>query len=608
LAVGAGIALLSAVGAPAVAAAAPLAFAPCTERTQAGWECATLVAPLDHSGATPGTVELRVQRLAHDGPPRTKAIVNIEGGPGGSTTGRSAQTRRLLAGPTERNGYDLILLDTRATGASRPQTIELGTARFYSTAATVRDLELLRAGLGIERLAVVGTSYSTLYAAEFARTFPERTDRIVLDSPIGPDGPDLFGTGPIAATMPAVRDLCRRSACPGGPGAIAKGLDAIMRRARRGAFTVPSRFVWTRRGRPVDGLGDTQITPEGVITNISFADERTARYAQLPAAIHAAARGDYRAFARGLFSDGASESGIEINRDLNRITLCLDARVPWAFEAPAEQRRAAAAKLMASVALGPLRPWPARLLGFGTIWECQRFGPSGLPDAIKGGAIPNVPGVILHGAWDLRTPPADARALAAAWPSGTLVTAPATGHGVLRSATPCATEALDALLGGRAVDGQVCADTRPVAEPLQVASIADDVRPLPGVPRTVARTAAAVVATLRDAEVEVALAAPRGGSMLQAGLVEGWVRGSRTPPSPAVRAALGSYALLDGLELTGTFAAHSTTSWTAKVKLSGRHRGSVTISKGRLRGTIDGRSVDVRLPGAFARPAVTRYG
>jgi hypothetical protein len=96
--------------------------------------------------------------------------------------------------------------------------------------------------------------------------------------------------------------------------------------------------------------------------------------------------------------------------------------------------------------------------------------------------------------------------------------------------------------------------------------------------------------------------------MLQAGLVDGWGRGSRTPPSPAVRATLGRYGLLDGLELTGTFAAHSTTSWTARVKLSGGHRGSVTIGKGRLRGTIDGTRVDVRVPAALARPAVTRYG
>src|ERR1700754_3521878 len=89
-------ALAAALGAvaPAAANAAPLTFAPCGEPEQRGWECATLVAPLDHTGAVPGTVSLRVQRLAHGGPPRSKALVNMEGGAGGSAAARLAPRRR----------------------------------------------------------------------------------------------------------------------------------------------------------------------------------------------------------------------------------------------------------------------------------------------------------------------------------------------------------------------------------------------------------------------------------------------------------------------------------------------------------------------------------
>lgn len=610
LAAGAGLALLGAAAAPAGAAAAPLAFAPCAERAQAGWECATLVAPLDHSGATPGQVELRVQRLAHDGPPRSKAIVNIEGGPGGSTTHRSAQTRRLLAGPAARNGYDLILLDARATGASKPQAIALGTSRYYSTADTVRDLELLRAGLGIGKLAIMGTSYSTLYAAEYARTLPERTDRLILDSPVGPNGPDLLGERYVAAVLPALRDVCRQAACPGGAKRIAEGLDGIMRRVRRAGkkgVWIPSTYTWIRRGRPKVERSMGGLVPDNVIGMVANADESAARYAQLPAAIDAAARGDYRPFMRSTFGGGGGESSTPVNSDLNRITRCLDSRVPWAFEAPVEQRKPAIRELIKGIPAASLEPWGEIVLQRGGIWECEKFGPSGLPGAIKGGAIPDVPGVILQGAWDLRTPPADARALAAAWPAGRLVMAAATGHGVLRSATPCATEVVDALLAGSTVDAQACADVRPVAELLQVAT-ARQLRPLAGAPRAVARTAAGVVATLRDAEVYAALAAPRGGTSLQSGVIDGWIRATRTPPSPAVRAKLGGYTLLEGLSLTGTLAARGTTSWTAKVKLGGRHRGSVKVAKGRLTGTIDGTRVDVRLSAALAKPAVTRFG
>lgn len=610
LAAGAGLALLGAVAAPAGATAAPLAFAPCAEKEQAGWECATMVAPLDHTGATPGQVELRVQRLAHDGPPRAKAIVNIEGGPGGSTTARSAQTRRLLAGPTARNGYDLILLDARATGASRPQAIALGTSRHYSTADTVKDLELLRTGLGIEKLAIMGTSYSTLYAAEYARTFPAQTDRIVLDSPLGPDGPDLFAERSVANLAPVLRDICRQSACPAGmkdvAGNLGKLVRAVRRAGKRGIWG-DSLYAWSPRGRLLVERSSVGIIPENVYSQFVQADENTADYAFLPMALAAAARGDYRPLVRKTFGPGPSESSTPINGDLNRITRCLDSRVPWRFEAPAGEREPAARALMDKLPTAPLRPFDASVLAMGGIWSCIQFGPSGRPDAIKGGAIPDVPGVILQGAWDLRTPPADGRALAAVWPAGTLVMAPATGHGVLRAATPCATAAIDALLAGKTVDAKACADVRPVAEPLLVGS-ARDVRALAGAPRAVARTAGAVVATLRDAEVFVAYAVPRGGATVQAGMLGGWIRGERRVPSPAVRAKLSDYELVEGLRLTGTLAAKGERSWTAKAKLGGSHRGAITIAKGRLTGTIDGRRLDVKLTAALAKPAVTRFG
>ncbi|MDW5596860.1 alpha/beta fold hydrolase [Conexibacter stalactiti] len=601
------VAALTVVAAPAAvvpdaAEAAPLAFAPCAEKAQAGWECATLSVPLDHSGATPGTLELRVQRLAHDGPPRGKALVNIEGGPGGSTTARSAQTRRLLGAVTAKHGYDLILLDTRATGASRPQEIALGTSRFYSTADTVRDLELMRQGLGIEKLALMGTSYSTLYVTEFARTFPQRTDRVIADSPLGPAGPDHFGAVTAAAALPVLRDICRRSACPGGPGAAVRDLETVIARAKRGLFWIPEAMVWRGRRMRDVRMGVQWGT---LLTLMVGADEATARFAQLPIRLRDAARGEWRTLGRDV--GGARESSTPINPDVTRITRCLDARVPWPFEAPFEQRSAPVKALEAQVPLASLKPWNPKLIGNGPLWGCVEFGPSGLPGAIKGGAVPAVPGLILQGAWDLRTPAADARALAAAWPSATLVLAPGTGHGVLRAATTCATVAVDALLAGQQADGDACAELEPVAAPLLVGAEPEDLRALPGAPRAVAKTAHAVVATIHDAEVAVAAAAPRGGVTQPPGIADGFARATRRAGAPTV-IRLSGYALQDGLLLDGTVTVRSTTAYAAQLKLSGRHSGSVKIAGGRMSGTIDGRKLDLRLRGALARPAVTRFG
>ncbi len=606
IATAAALALMAA--APA-ASAAPLAFAPCTEADQAGWECATLTAPLDHSGATPGTVELRVQRLAHDGPPRAKALVTMEGGPGGSTTARSAQTRRLLGAVTARNGYDLVLVDLRATGASRPQEIALGTSRFYATADNVRDLELVRQGLGVERLALMGTSYSTLTAAEFARTFPQRTDRLVLDSPIAPGGPSAFGEETVAAALPALRDVCRRGGCPGGVRGLDADLRTVIASGRRADFRVPHGMVWFNRGRLVRVPAEMGIDTLTVLRELLSADENSARFAQLPVALHDAARGDWRALGRRSPAAAGAETRPPINSDLTRITSCLDLRAPWTHGADSPTRRAGMERALAALPAVAFGGWGKQAEWLQRVRECAEFPPSGLPGAIIGGAIPPpVPGVILQGAWDLRTPPANGRALATAWPSGTLVLASGTGHGVLRAATACATGAIDALLAGRAPAGDACAGARPVAAPLTGGSRAADLRPLPGAPRRVARTAAAVLASLRDAEVELAVSAPRGGDGVAAGVVDGWARGKRTPPSLATTIRLRRFALQDGLLLDGTLTIRSATAYGADVRLSGRHRGRVTIAGGRLRGTIDGTKVGLRLRGALARPAVTRFG
>ena len=38
----------------------------------------------------------------------------------------------------------------------------------------------------------MGISYGTHVALQYARAFPARVDRLILDSIVGPDGPDAF--------------------------------------------------------------------------------------------------------------------------------------------------------------------------------------------------------------------------------------------------------------------------------------------------------------------------------------------------------------------------------------------------------------------------------
>ena len=123
------------------------------------------------------------------------------------------------------NSYDVIGMDTRGVGHSAPIscgfTVEQGwtgnvapypvddaavTAqaevvrgvaaqcaandvdgrlRHISTANTARDLDSIRMALGEEQISFLGLSYGTALGAAYASMFPDRSDRVVLDSNLG---------------------------------------------------------------------------------------------------------------------------------------------------------------------------------------------------------------------------------------------------------------------------------------------------------------------------------------------------------------------------------------------------------------------------------------
>src|SRR5690606_30516147 len=53
--------------------------------------------------------------------------------------------------------------------------------RRYGTADHVRDLEAVRLALDVPQLNLVGVSYGTRVAQQYAKTYPEATRTVVLD-------------------------------------------------------------------------------------------------------------------------------------------------------------------------------------------------------------------------------------------------------------------------------------------------------------------------------------------------------------------------------------------------------------------------------------------
>ncbi|CAM5248971.1 alpha/beta fold hydrolase [Streptomyces californicus] len=75
-----------------------------------------------------------------------------------------------------------------------------GLLPHVTTANAARDLDRIREALGEERTSYLGYSYGTSLGAAYASMFPERSDRIVLDSVIGdthldPEGMRRYALG-----------------------------------------------------------------------------------------------------------------------------------------------------------------------------------------------------------------------------------------------------------------------------------------------------------------------------------------------------------------------------------------------------------------------------
>jgi pimeloyl-ACP methyl ester carboxylesterase len=100
---------------------------------------------------------------------------------------------------------ELILPDTRGTGES---AVPADPATTYRCDRLARDVEALRAELGLERIDLLGHSAGGSVALRYAAAYPERIDHLVLLSP----GPQPLGLDFTDAQQQAA--MRRRSAEP----------------------------------------------------------------------------------------------------------------------------------------------------------------------------------------------------------------------------------------------------------------------------------------------------------------------------------------------------------------------------------------------------------
>ncbi|MEL7536960.1 MAG: alpha/beta hydrolase [Pseudomonadota bacterium] len=168
--------------------------------------CGRLAVPENRDDPASREIELAVALVPSlNIDPLPDPLVLIAGGPGQSTI--EFYLGYQGAFEAVRLNREILLIDQRGTGASNPlvcpdveaqfedssdldviaRAAELciaaldGDPRYFTTSVAVRDLDAVREALGYESLNIYGVSYGTRVAQHYARRFPDRLRRMILD-------------------------------------------------------------------------------------------------------------------------------------------------------------------------------------------------------------------------------------------------------------------------------------------------------------------------------------------------------------------------------------------------------------------------------------------
>jgi pimeloyl-ACP methyl ester carboxylesterase len=188
-------------------------------------ECTTISVPVDYAAPDGAHVNLAVSRIHTLQPQRRGALFLIPGGPGNPGLNLPSSAAAKLP-PEVFDLYDIVSFDPRGLGASSPVTCRPASARMasaqmmpwpapggdiapnvewaaematacssaggllpghISTRNEAQDIDTIRQDLGEQRMSFWGVSYGTYVGAVYATMYPDRTDRVVLDSNDDPD-------------------------------------------------------------------------------------------------------------------------------------------------------------------------------------------------------------------------------------------------------------------------------------------------------------------------------------------------------------------------------------------------------------------------------------
>lgn len=446
-----------------------------------GFECSTFSVPIDYANPADGAMQISAIRKLATGSALGSLILN-PGGPGGSGIEYTTYAEYVVS-ETLRENFDIVGFDPRGVGQSTPveclndeQTEEYialdgspdnqteidqvqamselfaqscatnspDTYKFLDTISATRDIDILRALLGDEKLNWLGKSYGTFLGATYADLFPDRVGRMLLDGAIDPTLTNeqlSYGQalGFELALTRFVDDCATESDCPlsaSGPAGVSQVSDLLIELDANPVILDDGRLFTQAMGTlgVVGSLYDKQYGWPDLRTNLglAFADD----FSGLASSVD---------FYTGRQSDGSFKDN---SNDAIAAVNCLDRP----DRATKDQTVALASEWKkAAPNFGEYLAWSNISCSY---WQAEA---TGIPKKIAALGTPTI--LVVGTVNDPATPYAWSQALAAQLSKGVLLTLDGDGHTAYYQGSNCIDEVVDNFyLTGEAQADIICTD------------------------------------------------------------------------------------------------------------------------------------------------------
>lgn len=414
-------------------------------------QCGTLEVPENREVPQGRKITLTVAVLpANTLSPRPDPLFILAGGPGQAATYLGPFAALLV---DVRKDRDIVLVDQRGTGRSSPLdcealkpddsfeaafdvdivaraaecAAELATrgvdAAQYTTAAWVEDLDAVRAALGYTKINVWGGSYGTRAALEYLRRYPDRARTLVLDGVAPPSMIVSFDVWPSRdRAIDRIIETCQGNpSCRAAHPELAATLASIRKRLGPAGRTIT---VTNPRTGAVETMRVTFDHVVAALQPLTYAPELAAL---MPEMIARTAKGDYGPlFAGALLLSGSLAE--QMNAALHYSVTCAE-------DAP---------RLSLGGVRGGLEGVRSQALARRVLAVCDVWPRGKAPIDATTPVNSDVPVLILSGALDPVTPPANGDEVAKTLPHSRHVVARGFGHIV--SSHACAPRLIAAFL------------------------------------------------------------------------------------------------------------------------------------------------------------------